>query len=75
VDPGNGQNDFLPNNSQDSDALCDQIIRSGVKCVICGFIDEKAKALLRSKGVDLRLGSCACPVEELVTNFDMLEEA
>jgi hypothetical protein len=30
---------------------------------------------LRAAGIDVRLGSCSCPVDELVTSFSTLPPA
>jgi Homeodomain-like domain len=40
--------------------------------LVCGFVSESHKNRLRSAGIDVRLGSCACSVNDVVANFDGL---
>jgi predicted Fe-Mo cluster-binding NifX family protein len=63
---------FLLNEHQTADALCDLIVKSGISRLVCGFISETDKNRLRSAEIDVRLGSCACSVNDLVANFDEL---
>src|SRR3546814_7530557 len=39
-------------------AIYDVIAESGVERLICGFIAEPCRDLLRARGIDIRLGSC-----------------
>lgn len=66
---------FLSNEGESTKSICDLILQSGTKCVVCGFIGEGEKKKLSANGVDVRLGSCACSVEELARNFHGLERA
>lgn len=43
--------------------------------LVCGFIGTTEKKLLRAAGIDIRVGSCACAVDELVDSFPTLPEA
>jgi hypothetical protein len=42
---------------------------------LCGFIATGEKKVLRAAGIDIRVGSCACAVDELVASFSTLPEA
>jgi len=72
VDPIRDTTEFLPNERRTADTLCDLIVKSGVSRLVCGFISDTDKKRLRSAGIDVRLGSCACSVNDLVANFDGL---
>lgn len=75
VDPGSGTRVFLSNEQRTAESLCNLILRSGTHQLICGYIGEEEKRRLRSAGIDIRLGSCSYPVDELVTCFDDLPKA
>lgn len=55
--------------------LCELILELRPQRLICGFIDEREKERLCAAGVDIRLGSCAYSVDELVTSFASLPRA
>ncbi len=69
LDPAGHSAEFHPNKPRTADALCDLIVRSGANAVICGFIGEADKRKLLAAGIDVRLGSCACSVDDLVASF------
>ena len=75
VDPATAKVRFVRNPECTAGAICRAIIASGVARLICGFVPEAECKALRTAGVDVRLGSCACEVEELVTEFDRLPKA
>jgi hypothetical protein len=58
-----------------AEALCDLIIKLRPQRLICGFIREPEKAKLRAAGIDVRLGSCTCAIDELVACFCDLPKA
>jgi predicted Fe-Mo cluster-binding NifX family protein len=72
IDPGTGAHEFQPNMERTAEAMCDQILGSGVTRLILGFIGGPAAGKLRAAGVDIRLGSCACAVDDLAARFDDL---
>lgn len=56
-------------------SICDVIADSGVQRLVCGFIGEPYRTLLRARGVDIRLGSCREAVAALAAGFDALPSA
>lgn len=66
---------FHGNPKRTSDALCDLILAIRPTRLICSFIGKKEKRRLSDAGVDVRLGSCACPIDELVSSFEKLAAA
>jgi hypothetical protein len=58
-----------------AESLCDLILELRPRRLVCGFIREPEKARLRAAGIDVRLGSCTCAIEELVSCFCDLPEA
>jgi hypothetical protein len=57
------------------ESMCDLILRLKPDGVICGFVGEAEKEKLGAAGIDVRLGSCSCPVDELFADFDNLPPA
>lgn len=74
-------------NSADGSRKLHRCDRSGAKSVsevilklkprqlICGFIDGPEKEKFRAAGIDVRLGSCNCSVDELISSFSTLPKA
>src|SRR3546814_13284585 len=56
-------------------AIYDVIAESGVERLICGFIAEPCRDLLRARGIDIRLGSCREAIATLAARFDTLPTA
>lgn len=56
-------------------SICDVIAESGIERLVCGFIAEPYRALLRARGVDIRLGSCREAIAALAAGFDALPSA
>ena len=56
-------------------SMCELILELKPQQLICGFISEPEWEKLRSAGIDVRLGSCSCSVEELVSSFSTLPKA
>ena len=67
--------EFHPCDRSGAMSMCDLILELRPAQMICGFIPEPEKQRLRAAGIDVRLGSCSCPVDELVTSFSALPEA
>jgi hypothetical protein len=70
-----GSNTFHPRDQSGAKSMCELILELKPRQLICGFIIEPDIEKLRSAGIDVRLGSCNCPVDELVTSFSTLPEA
>jgi predicted Fe-Mo cluster-binding NifX family protein len=75
IDPDNGSREFRAREDDTPDAMCDQILKTGVHRLILGFISGSAAQKLRVAGIDIRLGSGALAVDELVIGFDDLPAA
>ena len=72
VDPDSGLREFHANTEHSAETICDLILKAGVHRLVLGFIAGPAARKLRTAGVDMRLGSCACAVEDLALHFDVL---
>jgi predicted Fe-Mo cluster-binding NifX family protein len=75
IDPRNKPQEFHRIERRAAGAVCDMILKTGAKRLICGFVGEPETRKLRAAGIDVRLGSCACAVEDLATRFDDLPRA
>lgn len=75
IDPAAGTRDFLCNGDRTNSTLCEVILGARPARLVCGFIGETDKRKLRAAGIDVRLGSCSCSVDELIESFDTLPEA
>lgn len=75
IDAEDGARTFYPNEPRTSATLCDVILGSGADQLICGFIGRAEKHRLRAAGIDVRLGSCTCSVDELAAGFADLPKA
>jgi len=75
IDPDSGRSEFLARTRRTTEATCDLILRTGAHRLIFGFIPGAAARKLSAAGIDLRLGSCGCAVEELAACFDQLPAA
>ena len=74
VEP-DGSKSYHPNAECTAGCLSELIINAGCDRLLCGFIGPAEKDALRKAGVDVRLGSCACSVDELLNAFSTLPEA
>lgn len=71
---GGGQS-FRPNEHRTPEQLCSLIIEVGPETLICGYVGEPERNRLRAAGVDVRLGSCNCAIDELMACLCDLPEA
>jgi predicted Fe-Mo cluster-binding NifX family protein len=69
LDAVTGIRQFHGNPPRTPKSLCDLILASGVDGLVCGFIAEPEIVRLRTAGIDVRLGSGACSIEELAQCF------
>ncbi len=67
--------EFHPRDRSGAKPLCELILELKPRQLICGFISKPEWKLLRAAGIDIRLGSCSCPVDELVAGFHSLPQA
>lgn len=75
IDLAKAEVKFVANAGRTVDAMCACILDSSAAQLICGFLPESARTRLQTAGLDVRLGSCACEVDELVVQFAGLPKA
>jgi len=75
IDPDGGRREFHARTQPAAAAMCDLILKTGARRLVLGFVPGPAARRLRAAGVDIRLGSCACAVEQLAACFDDLPAA
>jgi hypothetical protein len=68
-----GSQEFHPHDR--SRSMCDLILALKPEQMICGFINVAEMQKLRDAGIDVRLGSCNCAIDELLASFSTLPEA
>ena len=67
--------EFHPRDRSGAKSICDLLLELKPSRIICAYIAEPERQRLRAAGIDVRLGSCSCPVDELVTSFSTLPPA
>jgi predicted Fe-Mo cluster-binding NifX family protein len=72
IDSETGSREFYPNTQHTADTMCQLILEAGVHRLVLGFVPGPAAQKLHAAGVDVRLGSCVCAIEELAQCFDAL---
>lgn len=72
IDTDTGSHEFHANTDHNAETMCDVVLKTGVHRLVLGFIAGPETRKLRAAGVDIRLGSCACTVEDLAVCFDAL---
>ena len=75
IDAADDSRKFYPGDRASAKSMCDLILEIKPAQIICGFIDDAEKEKLRASGIDVRLGSCNCSVNELVASFSSLPKA
>jgi hypothetical protein len=74
-DTVDGATIFYPNRKRTAEAMCDLLLKIRPNRLVCGFIASPERSKLCAAGIEVRLGSCARPVKELVGAFDALAVA
>lgn len=72
VDPESKRREFHHNGAGSIDHLCSIVVDAKAERLVCGFIGKEATKKLRAAGIDVRLGSCSCAIDDLVADFDAL---
>lgn len=67
--------EFVANQTRNAKELADLVLGAKAVRLICGFVPEGERRRLCEAGVDIRLGSCACGVDELIIEFANLPQA
>jgi hypothetical protein len=75
VDRSGRQTQLYKPDVSDDESVCDLILRLNPDGLICGFVGDAEKEKLNAAGIDVRLGSCSCPIDELYAEFDNLPKA
>lgn len=70
-----GSASFHPNTERTARSLSELIRAIGTDRLVCSFIGKAEKESLRAAGIDIRVGSCACAIDELVASFPTLPKA
>ena len=70
-----GSRGYYPNTEGTARSLSELVLNTRSERLLCGFIATGEKKVLRAEGIDIRVGSCACAVDELVASFSTLPEA
>ena len=74
VEP-DGSTSYHPNTERTARSLSELVRAIGADRLVCSFIGKAEKKTLRGAGIDIRVGSCACAIDELVASFSNLPEA
>lgn len=75
VEPVKANVAFLANPDRTPESLSDLVTDSAAKRLICGYIPDAERKKLSAAGIDVRLGSCASAVDELIVEFSNLPMA
>ena len=75
IDSATGSRIFHPNAERTAETLCALLLEEAPERLICGFIGDAERDKLRAAGIEIRMGSCSCSVDELTTCFCDLPEA
>jgi len=69
IDADSGRKKFLRSDRRTAQCLCQLIVEAKPNRLICGFIGAPERQMLQAAGIDIRLGSLTCSVEQLVACF------
>ena len=75
INAAEGSRDFHLHDCYGEKSMCELILDLKPERVICGFIDQPEKECLYASAIDVRLGSCACSIDELVSSYSSLPKA
>lgn len=75
INAADGSREFHPRDHSGAKSMCKCILELKPRQLICGFISEPDWEKLRAAGIDVRLGSCNCSIDELVSGFHSLPRA
>ncbi|MBA4208236.1 MAG: hypothetical protein C0454_01755 [Parvibaculum sp.] len=75
VDPTSRIRRFRVNSARTNESICELILASGATRLVCGYVGMSECDKLRAAGIDIRIGSCARTVSDLVSSFETLPPA
>ena len=75
INVADGSKEFHPYDRTSAKPAYELILKLQPRHLICGFIGGPEKEMLVAAGIDVRLGSCSCSVDELVGSFSALPKA
>lgn len=75
IGPAGASTEFKANVGRNAEFLAELIVASHVERLICGFIPQAERSKLHAAGIDVRLGSCVCGIDELFVEFSDLPQA
>lgn len=75
IDSRTNARQFHPNPDRTATSLCTLILQEAPERLICGFIPSFERDRLRKQGIEVRVGSCSCPIDELIACYSDLPEA
>jgi hypothetical protein len=75
VNSADGSKEFHPCDQSGAKSACEVILALKPRRLICGFVARPEREKLSAAGIDVRLGSCNCSVDELISSFSTLPKA
>lgn len=75
LDPALPERTYLPNAGWSADWVCVTLLASGVRQLICSYIDRRSMRRLGRANIDVRLAPCSRPAVSLVDQFQHLPAA
>ena len=72
IDQSDNSTEFHSHGCSGAQLLCDLILALKPRALVCGFIGDAEKHKLQRAGIDIRLGSCSCSIDELLAAVDDL---
>jgi hypothetical protein len=66
LDAESGSKEFRRNEGRRTpECVCDLILAAKPHRLVCGYIGGAERRRLEAAGIDVRLDSCACPIDKL----------
>ncbi len=75
IDPAFPERTYLPNVGWSADWVCATLLASGVRRLICSYVDDRSMRRLGRAGIDVRLAPCSQPAVSMVVQFQRLPTA
>lgn len=75
ISQDDGSQSYHRNKTRTAKFVCQRILSLQPDAVICGHIPQEETAKLRAQGIEVRLGSCAMAIPELINCFNQLPVA